>query len=1073
MLFVLQSCAFISDADHAAHLDPDHDGVGFGQDCDDDDPDVGRAPAWHPDGDGDGFGGSDGVTGCTAPAGHISDATDCDDDDATVHPGAEESDCTDPIDYNCDGSAGADDADADGWIACEDCDDGDAAKSPDATETCDGADENCDGKIDEDAGTLWYADADADTFGEVATSIVACAVPTDFVADGSDCDDTDAGVHPGAVETCDERDEDCDDVIDEGAGDTWYADADTDGYGDASATTVACAAPAGYLADSNDCDDGDVAVHPGADEQCDSRDNDCDGETDEDAGTDWYYDGDRDSYGDRTVVPVVACSAPADYSPNATDCDDADANVNPDAVETCDGVDQDCDGAIDVGAIDADVWYADTDNDSFGDASEPVAACDAPGGYVADATDCDDADSDSHPGGVEVCDAADADEDCDGDADDADDAVSGTSTWHRDADSDGYGGGTTVVRCDAPAGYVADSTDCDDTDAAVSPSEIEVCDAADTDEDCDGVADDAAATGRTTFYVDADGDNYGTTASAAYCDRPAGYASVNTDCNDANSAIHPGASEVCDAANTDEDCDLAADNADSSAAAAGKTSWYLDSDLDGYGSTTTASYCDLPAGYASVAGDCDDADASSNPGEVEVCNDGADNDCDGSAGSCGVTGALSLAGADARIAGYNFSDQAGYRVGGVDDLTGDGLPDILVGVPFLDGAGSESGGVYVVSGATRGNVNVTSVDQGLLYGEAANDYAGLAMAAGDFDADGTADLLIGAYANDRNGTTAGAAFLVLGPISGNASLATADAILVGESASDQAGYVVAIANLDGGFDDEPIIGAPEDDEIGSNSGAVYFFDHLPSGEVDLATADGKLRGGAAGDKAGYALASVGDFDGDGSDDTLIGAPLNDTVASNAGIAYLESGTFYGVTTLTSAAEAIFRGVSASDNAGIDLAGLGDVNGDGLTDVVVGANGGVGHAYIVLGGTTGTTSLSAASLLVVGAGGWGERCVGGGGDIGGDGSPDLLVGAYGSGTGGTTYLFAGGTTGTVAVADADATITGESASDYAGISVGTAGDVDGDSFDDLLIGASGYDGRASATGAVYLVLGGGL
>jgi len=170
------------------------------------------------------------------------------------------------------------------------------------------------------------------------------------VADATDCDDTDAAVHPGASEVCDGADQDCDEEIDEEPVDagSWYTDGDGDGYGDPATATVACTGPKGAIADGTDCDDAVASVHPGADEVCDGLDQDCDDAVDDDPvdGTTVYADTDGDGFGDP-AVSAVYCELPADFVGDATDCDDGDATVYPGAEEVCDRVDQDCDGAVD------------------------------------------------------------------------------------------------------------------------------------------------------------------------------------------------------------------------------------------------------------------------------------------------------------------------------------------------------------------------------------------------------------------------------------------------------------------------------------------------------------------------------------------------------------------------------------------------------------------------------------------------------------------------------------------------------------------------------------------------------
>ncbi|MDP2308696.1 MAG: MopE-related protein, partial [Pseudomonadota bacterium] len=329
--------------------------------------------------------------------------------------------------------------------------------------------------------------------------------------------------------------------------------------------------------------------------------------------------------------------APAGYVADTTDCDDTAFAINPAATDVCDAAntDEDCDTLADnadPSATDETTFYLDADGDSYGSDTTGLY-CDLPYGYVVDTTDCDDTAVAISPAATEVCDAANTDEDCNSLADNADPSATGETTFYVDSDEDGYGSDTTGLYCDLPEGYVADTTDCDDSAAAVNPAATELCDAADTDEDCDGLADNAdpsaSAATKTAYYTDFDGDAYGSTSTASYCDLPANYAVVNTDCNDSVAAINPGATELCDAANTDEDCDGLTDNADPSADEATKGSYYVDSDGDGYGSTVAAPYCDQPAGYSADDTDCDDTVSTTHPAATDTTGDGIDSDCDG------------------------------------------------------------------------------------------------------------------------------------------------------------------------------------------------------------------------------------------------------------------------------------------------------------------------------------------------------------------------------------------------------------------------------------------------------------
>jgi hypothetical protein len=443
------------------------------------------------------------------------------------------------------------DGDGDGYIGDEDCDDRDPTVGPDAEEICDGVDNNCDGVIDENVTETYFADVDADGFGDPLAPITACAPPDGYVPDDTDCDDRSADAYPGAAERCDGLDNDCDAEVDEDVTEVWYPDGDSDGYGATDSPYTGCDAPSGYLADGTDCDDSDGGTYPGAAEVCDEADNNCDGTVDEGVLETYYQDQDADGYG---VVDVTteACAPPTGWARASGDCDDLEPAVRPSASELCDDVDNDCDGTTDEDdALDAPIWYADTDADGHGDAGSSTRACGAPSGFVDDDTDCDDTDGDVSPSAAELCNGQ--DDDCDGDTDE-DDATDAT-TWYGDADGDGYGGSTFVaVACTAPSSFVATSTDCDDLDATAYPGAAEVCDGADND--CNGTADDGVGT---VFYADADADGYGDASSTTTaCSVPSGYTTDATDCDDADPTVSPGSLEVCDGA--DNDCDGVPDN---------------------------------------------------------------------------------------------------------------------------------------------------------------------------------------------------------------------------------------------------------------------------------------------------------------------------------------------------------------------------------------------------------------------------------------------------------------------------------------------------------------------------------
>ena len=300
-------------------------------------------------------------------------------------------------------------------------------------------------------------------------------------------------------------------------------------------------------------------------------------------------------------------------------------NLNP---EICNGVDDDCDGLVDDDDPDIagqQTWYADTDNDGFGDANASVDACSQPPGFVGNDDDCDDTNILVHPDAQEVCNGI--DDDCDGLVDDDDPSIAGQSTWFADADGDGFGdAGSSVPACNAPTGFVANDDDCDDTDVLVNPDAQEICNG--IDDDCDGLVDDddPSVSGQSSWFADADGDGFGDASSSVLaCDAPMDFVENDGDCDDTNELVNPDAQEICNG--IDDDCDGLVDGDDPSVS--GLATWYADADGDGFGDPGDSLItCDQPAGYVINDDDCDDTDENIHPGATEICN-GVDDDCDG------------------------------------------------------------------------------------------------------------------------------------------------------------------------------------------------------------------------------------------------------------------------------------------------------------------------------------------------------------------------------------------------------------------------------------------------------------
>jgi hypothetical protein len=413
-----------------------------------------------------------------------------------------------------------------------------------------------------------------------------------------------------------------------------------------------------------------------------------------------YADADGDGYGDLNA-DTLSCDTLDGYVLNGNDCNDANALLHTVSVEICNGFDDDCDGIIDNGLL--TTYYEDADGDGYG-AGIASNLCANPGaGYSTSNNDCNDGASTIHPGAAEVCNAM--DDDCDGTADDGLTFVN----YYNDADGDGYGSGVASNLCSNPgAGYATNNTDCNEGSATIHPGAAEVCNA--MDDDCDGTSDDGLT--FVNYYSDVDGDGYGSGVASNLCSNPgAGYATNNTDCNDAAPTIHPGATEVCNA--IDDDCNGTADD--------GLTfvNYYNDADGDGYGSGVASNLCANPgAGYSTSNNDCNDGASTIHPGAAEVCN-AIDDDCDATADD-GLT----------FVNYYNDVDGDGYGSGVASNLCANpGAGYVTNNTDCNDGAATIHPGATEVCNAIDDDCDGTA-DDGLTFVNYYNDADGDGYGAG-------------------------------------------------------------------------------------------------------------------------------------------------------------------------------------------------------------------------------------------------------------------------------------------------------------------------------------------------------
>ncbi len=674
-----------------------------------------------------------------------------------------------------DDTGSAVDQDGDGFTRSEDCDDGDANVHPGASERAyNGVDDDCDGSTPDD-------DLDADGYGV-----------------DDDCDDEDPDAFPGGLEVCDGVDNDCNGAVDDQALDTlvWYADYDSDGYGDPDAQVLACQAPPAHVADDSDCDDTDAEIHPGAEEPYDLVDNDCDGLVDEEGGAplfEWFHDGDGDGYGDAYDM-IEAEEQPYGYVPNDNDCDDLDPEIFPGAEERCNTLDDDCDVQIDEDEACVELDIGSAEDGWIGDAYGDMA------GWALD-------------GGQDLT----------GDGSDdfiigAPGSSSGGQFYFMPGEYLGYYSGLELD--------VASSSGAITWATAMAGAELGDDVALFPDVDGDGEVDfgagapEADGTGLVVLwfssiedysYVSISGgrSEMGGVASAGDVDHDGlsdilvGGPGVTSDVGDEGFAElflgHPRdqmvAGEYWMGLNADDQLGSELDSAG-------------DVDGDGYDELLLAAQgypADGRVGavwmvmgrgvWPGSEGSLEDAEhifVGEDSGDYagHALAGGQDFNADGyedfvisspyhdsGAGSEGVVyvwsgGSLwggpstssSLASSPVTFVGEAASSRAGWAVELVPDFDGDGAADLAVGAPYVSSGSALCGKVYMLSGGPRAWVGVNALADASIswLGEAPGDHLGSAIAAGDADADGLSDLLLGAPDADDSGSSSGSVYLVLG-----------------------------------------------------------------------------------------------------------------------------------------------------------------------------------------------------------------------------------------------------------------------------------------------------------------------
>jgi hypothetical protein len=746
-------CAYISDEHAAWREDPDADGTDWTIDCDESDPKVAEPLIWFADQDADGFGDSESTQiRCEQPEGFVLVDGDCDDLNPRIRPGAHD--------------------------------------------RCNTIDDDCDGKIDEDATLqVFYTDSDDDGFGDSESWERACAQPPGMVDNEDDCDDSIATDNPSAPELCDGRDNNCDGVVDEEPTDapTWYRDADGDGYGNPESSSTTCEVPAGFVDNADDCDDTDSTYRlrgeteiffNGLEDNCDPWDGD--GDEDGDRYWDENYE-ERVLAGEFTPMPI-----PDDMG---GDCNDSDDSIYPGAIELPDStIDANCDGGF--GA------------DSDGDGHLSIAA----GG-----DDCDDSNDTIHPGASENCYDG-VDSDCDGADNPEDCRIDDLAEASVFGESDGDAAGSAISVTDdgmmiigAP-GY--DSSGGTDLGAVyLMPPEAPSMGGGELrilggfDDGALGTAVIGLADGRIALSAP------GTTSGEVYLWDPA--ESTPTDIWALPNFIADGTGG------------------------------------ENFGATLAAGRVLDDGAQMLIIGAPDRI----NP-EVWIITPPSGGPIDSSEAHA--------------ILQTDSCSELGHAIAAVD-LTGSGIDELVLGIPDYEAsAGGAEGAVIVLEGSlSAGLQDIDDVADATISGETRLDRFGSTVATADMDGDGLEDLLIGAEQAGNTSADEDPGAVYIHNDAGTFIFGTTDpsTALWGDAAGDRTGGQIVAQDVDGDGAMDLWISAPGADGPEAEAGLLYLvLGPIDEGEHELLDRAALV---VPGDEGGGHL---GDTMGHSGSILLIGAP---------------------------------------------------------------------------------------------------------------------------------------------------------------------------------------------------------
>ncbi len=456
-----------------------------------------------------------------------------------------------------------------------------------------------------------------------------------------------------------------------------------------------------------------------------------------------------------------------------------------------------------------------------------------------------------------------------------------------------------------------------------------------------------------------------------------------------------------------------------------------------------------------------------------------------------LSGHISLNDADATFKGENRYDYAGSSISNAGDVNGDGYDDLLISAPGASSGRCSSGKIYLIYGKENINGEFDLSDADVTFtGKKRFEQAGSSISnAGDVNGDGYNDLLISSPGAKCG---SGKVHLIYGKsnLNGEIDLSDSDVTFTGKNRFDYAGSSVSNAgDVNGDGYDDLIIGASCADPKGRSSGESYLIYGKAelSGKINLSKADVTFSGKNRYDYSGYTISNAGDVNGDGYDDLIIGASGADPNGCSSGETYLIYGKKdLGSKMSLSQADVTFTGKNRFDYSSYSISNAGDVNGDGYADLLIGASGAdpngcsSGEAYLIYGkeNLDYKINLSQADVTFSGINryDYAGSSLSNAGDVNGDGYDDILIGAYGTDSSGKnageSYLIYGSSNlnGQIDLSLADASFAGKNKYDYSGGSLSNAGDINGDGFADIIIGASGANSNGKNAGEAYLMYG---